>query len=282
MLNRFIPKKTLLHEFANLPAYWSEMKVDHDTMTETRYTFGKHWRQYLLLLEPKNPIAKKKHVILYHHGGGWHMGRPERFRAHAQFFTDQGYSVFMGSYRRPPRYRYTAIREDLSLGLLKTLEVMKEKEMDSKKLILGGMSAGANVSSSIIFNTKELEQVGLDDSIFGGLILCSGPLNLDKMPNSIVLSNYAGKRKSTSFHEANPYNFIKQIDGLNVFCVHGTHDAMVPLEAAQSFVEKIQTKTNIPVQFKVLEEGTHLDGGKWHLEGNNVAHTLTNWLQTLE
>jgi len=280
MLNRLIPKKTLLHEFANLPEYWSRMKVDHDTMVETRYSFGKHWRQYLLLLEPKTPKANRKQVIFYHHGGGWHMGRPERFRAHAQFFTDQGYSVFMGSYRRPPMYRYKAIREDLSLGLLKILEVMKEKGITDKKIIVGGMSAGANVSSSIIFNTEELDKIGLDDRIFGGLILCSGPLNLDQMPNSIVLKNYAGKRKSKSFYEANPHNFIKQIEGLKVFCVHGTHDAMVPLEAAQSFIEKIKKNTSIPVQFQIVQEGTHLDGGKWHLKDNPLRHSLRNWLAT--
>jgi len=277
-----VPKGNVLHEILHLLPLWYRIsKVPVDNQLETKFTFGKHPRQYFLFFQPKNKMTNKQNVIVYFHGGGWQFGSPERLRANAQLLVNEGYCVFMPSYRRLPFYNYFDIRKDLSTALLKIFEVMEENGLAGKKIILGGMSAGGNLAALLFYDHENLEALGLSPKLFSGIFLLGAPLDLRRMRPSPSLYFFAGNRNEEQFQKANPINYLKKADYPPALIIQGTADGFVEFEVAVSFFEKLN-EISPGSSFLELEKVSHLGVAAWFSVNNETRKSLFQWLETRE
>lgn len=270
-------KGSLIYELLSLPYYWYRMKqIDTSTIQVKKIKFGPHRRQYLLYCTPKNGKITRPVSIVYHHGGGWRFGTPEKFLPNAKVFTDLGFTVVMPSYRRIPFYRYFAIREDLTLGLQKGVELLRDQGQPTD-LLLSGMSAGGNVVSLLALDRQTLIQHQLNPQMIKGLMLFGAPTALDKMPFSLVLLAYAGRRHSDMFRKANPVNYCNQAITFPILGVHGKQDGMVPFSVFKKFSQRLE-EVATDYQTFILDKGSHLDAGRWAYQYDEVSKKITVWM----
>lgn len=283
LLLLIVPKGNLLYELLQMPGYWINMiQVNTRQMKVQRYKFGKNRRQYLLFCQPLDKKNSKNNIILYFHGGGWAFGSPQHFIANAQQLVHQGYYVIMPAYRRTPWYSYYDIREDLTLTLKKTLEIMKEYRIENKNFIFGGMSAGGNLAALMSYNPEELAKCGISKTRVKGGFYTGAPLDLSKMRPSIPLWLYAGRRSSQKFRDANPINHIDKGEDMPVLIIHGLKDGIVEYDNVLSFAEKLNQIHPKIVKIHTVEDGGHLDAVRWSYQNNEVRKALFKWLEERE
>ncbi len=284
LLAQVIPKGNILQELGQIPTYLINVRrISLADMEATKYRFGPHWRQYLILYQPTDRSNQKNHLILYYHGGAWAFGSPEQFAANARFFTGLGYTVVMPSYRRLPLFGYKAIREDSLLALEKTVALMREKGWKDKKIILGGLSAGGNVAALLQYDREGLLGFQIPKEIFGGIMLHASPLDLKAMLFTPVLWAYAGMPHSSRFAKASPITHLGEEENTPVLLIHGTKDGLVNYRSSVNFVKRLKLVQSTGIRFHTLENGTHLDAGRWVFETNNVsARLIKQWLLELE
>lgn len=277
-----LPKGNLLQEIGQLPIYlWKVRGVPLKGLTVNKYKFGSHSRQYFLLYQSEISKAADKPIIIYYHGGGWTFGSPEQFAANAKFFTDLGFDVIMPSFRRLPFYRSQAIAEDRLLALSKINALCKEKNWDSRKFILGGLSAGANVVALLCYDLQGLQKINFDRNRFVGLMLCGAPLDLSGMVQTPLLYCYAGKTNSESYLKVSPVSYLRSADAIPVLIIHGTKDGMVSYKNVARFVQRCKELKMNNLTVNIINKGTHLDAGRWVFENNETAKTIQQWLNSL-
>lgn len=275
----FFPKGNLLQEFIALPYFWFKVwDSPRDQMRVSKHSYGQHSRQYLLCCEPLEGASNSEEVVVYYHGGGWMLGTPEKFQSNAQFFVDRGYTVFVPSYRRIPFFSYPAINEDLEASLLLIEELKIKKKLPAARLLVGGMSAGANLAALIAFDRKRLARLKLSDHLISGAFLFGAPLDLEGMYASLPLYWFAGKKNSEQFKQANPAFHLLEKESLPICCIHGDKDGMVPVAAATQFIEKIKPIHSGVLHFKILDNSSHIDSASWVHSDNAVRQSLIQWL----
>jgi len=279
LLHRFVPKGTPYFEILDLPHFWWQVaQVSVQEMLETRYRYGSHSRQYVLVFQAKQQTVNRQKIIIYFHGGGWRFGKPEQFRANAQLLVNQGYTVIMPSYRRIPRFNYWHIREDLTAILHQIKRIQHEQEMMHYDLLLGGLSAGGNLAALLYYDQLELQKAGFSPQQFVGLFFLGAPLDLHQMRDSLVLRAFAGRPEHDRFDRANPINYLATAEHLPVLCIHSNKDGLVEYECALSFVKKMNQLQPGRVQFHTLSGATHLDTARWSYKDGQVRRLLLEWL----
>lgn len=279
----WIPKGNPIYELLRLPNYWYRVfKVDTSQMNITKYKYGKQRRQYFYCCEPLNGQTSKKNVVVYFHGGAWAFGAPWQFFANAQQLVHEGYCVFMPCYRRTPMYSYYDLREDITTTLKTITAVMQDKHMADKKIVLSGISAGANLAALLAFDRAELKKTGISREQISGAFFSGGPLALNKMKFSIPLWLYAGRPGSVKFKAANPINYLQADENLPVFIIHGTKDGIVEYGNAVHFANKLSEIQADLTEFYTIKEGIHVDATRWSYDDGDLRKALFDWLRRLE
>lgn len=274
-----IPRGNLIHEICHLPVYHHYVKKYHPKdFVFQKYAFGKHSRQYVLHGFPNKDVVQKDKVVIFYHGGGWCFGSPGMFQISAAFYTRQGYHVFMPSYRRIPRFAYPTIRKDLSLGYVKVREVMEKEGLENQKIILSGMSAGANLAALLAYDRQSLKEMNRSQSDFEKILLMGAPLDLSQMSASPVLYAYAGMPSSASFKNASPITHLQSEETLPILMIHGTADGLVPYHSSKTFAEALATRQSENIEFFTIEGGTHLDTGSWNFFDNELRKKVEEWV----
>lgn len=241
-----------------------------------KHLFGPAWRQYLLMWMPQDDVPLRDSVVMMWHGGGWRVGWPGLHPTLPEFFLREGFPVVMPAYRLAPFASHRHMREDLSLALGLTLKLLKEKGLERKRLLVGGVSAGGTLAAHLVFDRAALEESGLTQDIFSGFISFAGPLDLDVMPNFRAVRMYAGgKPGSTAWTMANPVRYLQEEETIPALLIHGTTDAIVPFACSESFYERYTgAKTLHPLPGK-----THLDVMRFATDDRATADMLQVWLR---
>lgn len=275
----YMLRGTIVFELFQLIGYWVKtLSRNQENMVVERISFGKHTKQYLMLFSPQN-LDSNKPTILYYHGGGWIFGKPELFSKKAALFTKLGYQVIMPCYRKLPRYTSNEILEDVELTL-NHLHKLKAagKVLNLDQILLGGVSAGANLVSLIYFNKAIHEKAGYSQDQFIGMFLYAPPIDLSKMKRTPVLYRYAGASKSDRFKNASPIQFIENSKPIPILCVHGNKDAMVQIGASLSFRDAYDKLHRGYLNYNVVDQATHLDAASWAHSNNAMRKQLLDWL----
>lgn len=239
------------------------------------YRFGNKWRQYLLFWPHANPEKTRESVLVFYHGGAWRAGWPQIFPNVAAFFLQAGFPVCMPAYRLSPWFQHRHMREDIDSAMLILLELMKINNLQSKKLLIGGMSAGAELAAHLCFDKQRLNKLGFDQSRISGFFSIGGPLDLDQMPPFNALRQYTGgKPGSAQFQEANPVNFLDGAEKIPTFFLHGSADAIVPMRSAAAFASRYAG----PKEWVEIPEGTHLGSMRFTTDNTFYAEKMLRWL----
>lgn len=227
---------------------------------------------------PPKGAPEQHSVVVFYHGGGWRVGWPNQFPTVADWFLRRGFPVAMPAYRLLPRYAYPAMREDLNLALQKILELMETNGLSRKKLLVGGMSAGANLAAHLVFNRNELADFCMTPNYFSGFLSFAGPLDLEQLPDVAQLRGFAGgPLGSEPFRAANPMTWLTDYEHLPILLVHGTNDAIVPFSSSESFFEKYPGPKNL----HPLPGASHLDSLGFALHDHATASVVEQWVMKL-
>ncbi|MEO6760352.1 MAG: alpha/beta hydrolase [Saprospiraceae bacterium] len=240
-----------------------------------KHLFGPAWRQYLLLWMPPADLLRQNGVVMLYHGGGWRVGWPALHPTLAEFFLKQGFPVIMPAYRLVPWAGHGEMREDLNLALQTTLRILHEKGLGDRKIVLGGMSAGATLAAHLAYDRAELSRLGLSQALFAGFFSLAGPLDLAKMPPFRAVTGYAGgKPGSAAFQIANPIRHLQRDERIPILLTHGTADAIVPIACSESFFQHYTG----PRIFHRMPNKTHLDSLRFATDDTVTAALFQKWL----
>ncbi len=243
-----------------------------------KHNFGQHKRQYLVHYRPKGANTQNSHVVIYIHGGGWQFGNPEMFRPNAQLLEQLGFHSFFLSHRRIPTHNIRHMMEDVASGVKQVIEVMGAEGIGHKRIILGGVSSGANLAALLYYDSNLLIENGIARTVFSGLFLMAPPLNLNAMWNSPTLMLLAGKRSSKMFAEASPIFHIEKKEDIQTLIVHPEKDGMVSLKSTETFIEKADEIGIDNIEYHVLPNMTHMDAASWCFEGHPSKVIVLEWL----
>ena len=281
LLYVFVPKGFALYDGLRFPGWTYRMRTfpHRDKRVPDRYVYGGHNRQYLIHYRPRSERDTRDQVVVYVHGGGWQFGNPEMFRPNAQLLDSMGFHSFFISHRRLPLYNIRHIREDMVAGMRQVREVMERMGISQKKIILGGVSSGANLCALFYLDKKMWEEAGYENGTIAGLMLLAPPLNLDGMWQSPTLWWLAGRRDGERFEQANPIRYLNEKTDLPILLVHPEKDGMVPLKSTLVFVEKARELGFPNLEFHVLPGMTHLDAASWCFKDHACHPIVAEWLQ---
>lgn len=269
----------LLTEVAGLPIKLAKLEfyAKRNILPE-KFHFGNHPRQYAVFQTPPEGVPRRDTVIMFYHGGGWRLGYPGMFPAVPEFFLRLGFPVVMPSYRKTPRFSYLDMRQDLNLAWHATQDYLKTKNISGERILVGGMSAGANLAAHLVFDRVEQRRSGLDKKRMVGFISCGGPLELNAMADTFPLAQFTGgKFGSPEFQRANPMTHLLEKEEVASFFVHGTADRIVPFDASKTFFEKL--KLTAPAEFVSLPGKKHIDSLGWAADDFLTAASFKKWLE---
>ena len=266
----------LASQLAEIPAQLlHHLRESKPLAPAERHRFGPAWRQYLLLWRPPKDIPWRDSVVMFYHGGGWRVGWPALHPTLAEFFLREGFPVIMPAYRLVPWAWHRQMREDLGLALLTTLRLLQEKGLGHKKLVIGGMSAGATLAAHLVFDRAEWSRLGLSQDRISGFMSFAGPLDLEQMPPFSAVRRYAGGKPGTmAFQVANPVHYLSPDERIPVLLVHGTADAIVPIACSESFFQQYTG----PKVLRPLPGKTHLDSLRFATDDLETANLVRQWL----
>lgn len=205
-------KINAIPELLHLPFHLYKLK-HHSTKTLSvkPIFFGKNKKQKILICESKNIAAYQNKIIFFIHGGAWTIGKPEQHLALAEILANSGYIVVLAGYRLTPDVGFEEMNEDIQLGFKTTLNYFdKNKRFENYQVVVGGASAGGNLGALLVFDEEVHKKYNIDSKIFAGFFSLAGALNLDDMPQTKSLAQYAGLKDSPEFWNANPINYIDE------------------------------------------------------------------------
>ena len=283
LLYALIPKGWVAHEIMDLPFFWFRHSlVPLQPMQSQKIRYGDHRHQYLLFFQPPAEKTKKNRLIIYFHGGSWRIGQPSFFKANANFFTEMGYPVAIVSHRKPPKYKYPDLQEDLQKMLLVIDDhmgtIFNEQHYD---IIIGGMSSGGHLAAMVVHDSEVLSSASIKVSAFKGMFLCGTPLNFNLLKDSFVLRDLAGPRTGKLFQEANPLHQFKPERKVPILCIHGEKDAIVPLESIQPFLTEVRA-ANIPLVYEVVRQGNHISSMRWLYRAGKERELFLRWMDDID
>ncbi|MGL5346915.1 MAG: alpha/beta hydrolase [Peptostreptococcaceae bacterium] len=214
--------------------------------------YGSNKKQYYKLYESN--LYENKPLVVFIHGGGWYQGSPSLYSGIGKYFFKRGYPIIIIGYRLVPKYNYPTQIDDAFLALK---HYMIENS-NTKKIIIGGYSAGAEIASHLAFDTKRLRQYNIDKSIIKGFLSISGVLDFTKCTSNYskkLLRNYLYKENIV---DTNPINLLNMNNIIPSLCIHGDNDSIINVNNSISFINKLNfynIRKNI--QLRIIENASH-------------------------
>lgn len=278
-----VPKGNMVSEGLRIPFWLIRLRLLEKPAPKPEKTrYGSHFRQYFLYHRPTESAPEASHLVIYIHGSGWQLGRPEMFNANAQWLTGQGHHTFFLSHRRVLRYDIRALREDTGLAIKKVMETISEKSLSHKKILLCGNSAGGHLAALAMFDHRLLAEVGLSSGIFSALAVFAAPLDLRVMWPSPPLLLLTRMKKPEIFDLANPILYLDSEVKIPTLLIHGNKDGISEYQNSVVFHEKLRNLGTQNLQFHTLENGIHLDSASWCIPGHPCCEIFGTWLRRIE
>ncbi len=245
-------RKTLLYNTLGLPAYWAACRRASAGMevTEEKIFYGKHRRQYVLLL--KGVASRPDKYAFYFHGGAWTFGEPATFTPAAIPWLARGYTVVLPSYRRLPTVGLNRIVADCRAALAALAPPGPVTDVH-----VGGISAGAHLAALLALHPEWWRAEGWPTGPQKAL-LCAGPLHLSALWPQTLFSHYTHLDPGEILSEATPK--------LQWQLLHGTDDGMVSYRHSTAFYDKLVGVGQV-ANLLTIPQGTHLDAGRWMFAG---------------
>jgi len=185
------------------------------------------------------------------HGGAWRSGGPEDNEAFNRYLAAQGYTVIAVSYRLAPTYRFPTQLEDVQTAIQFIRHHAAEYEIDAKRLVLMGRSAGAHLAMLAAYQP--------DAPNFRAVVNYYGPVNLERgyydLPNPdplnvrAVLEAFIGGPPPdfpTQYQAASPWNWVRS-NLPPTLLIYGDRDHVVQSKFGKQLTERLRSQDNTAV-----------------------------------
>ncbi len=213
--------------------------------------YGNNSRQYYKLYKQNYDCDI---TIFFVHGGGWWHGSASLYSSVGKYFYKMGYNAVIVGYRLAPIYRYPTQIDDVFLALKHYLSNYK----NNSKIIVSGYSAGGELASHIVFDSKRHKEYKIDTNKLKGFISISGVLDFLKCTSSyskLLIKNYIYEK---GIKETNPINLLNKEINIPIMCIHGDSDSLIDLENSISFVKKAKS-IDENTSLKIIKKAEHED-----------------------
>ena len=136
-------------------------KTPEDILVENIFVTGRDNRTKIRLriYKPKS-ITTPTPVLIWLHGGGYVMGKPEMddFSC-AQYVRELGIPIVSVDYRYAPKHPFPAGLED-SYSALKWVESHSQQlGLDAKRIAIGGASAGGGLAAALVQLAHDRQEI---------------------------------------------------------------------------------------------------------------------------
>lgn len=113
----------------------------------------------LRIYKPKS-IAAPTPVLIWLHGGGYVMGKPEMDdRSCAAYVRELGISIVSVDYRYAPKHPFPAGLEDSYSALKWVAAHAQQLGVDAKRIAIGGVSAGGGLAAALIQLAHDRQEI---------------------------------------------------------------------------------------------------------------------------
>ncbi len=255
-------------------SYWglyARMLRVRKEITPQTVAFGNDRQQYFLYYEPKNTTSDK--VIIWVHGGGWNAGSPKLFDFVGQCIAKNGYRFLSLGYRLSPKHKYPCQIADVCNGYTAAISFLKQKVIDTSKVIVSGPSAGAHLSALLCYSKKVQEQYDIDISPVTGFIGVGGPYcfsDKDSLSVRLLLNQLFAKGYDRT--QGEPCALMTKSD-LPMLLIQSKHDGLISYSCAERFYEKAKELGNPCELYSVVDQkNTH----SWYTAGMFLETRETN------
>lgn len=283
-------KGSAAFEISRLPVHMFHLRNIDIQADIQKIKYGDHQRQYIDLLIYPDSLDNTKPAIFYVHGGGWTVGKPDQDYYLADWLAQKGHAVYLCAYRLAPKHNSYDLNEDISLGFhtayrhcVDSLSLPPPKT-HPRKWIIGGTSAGSNLSALLCYDNNRWNNIKPRDSLLLGYFAMSGVLDLNKISDNMVVRGYCGKRNSPMFQQSNPLNFVDSTDHFPILVIHGSQDGLAPLDNILQFTARLDA-FNLPYSLFVVDSATHLETcTAWYYDSkfnNGQDSVILHWLSSL-
>lgn len=209
---------------------------------------------------PTNPF-KPVPMILRLHGGGWKEGRKEDYINFNVYF-DQGYAVANVEYRLTGEAKAPAAVEDARGALIYLLSHAEELNIDKKKIVLLGGSAGGHLALTAGYlqnnriHDNDAESYA-DEIKVMAVINKYGIAKLGDLMSYSSLVEWLGKG-------ANDEDFVKSLSPVDLvgnstpptYIVHGDKDATIPYTQSILLKDALEL-AHVKYKFTTIPNGGH-------------------------
>ena len=163
-------------------------------------------------------------TVIFYFGGGWKLGNPLQFEAHAQALSEIGFNVALPDYRVSDRWEGCTPRDcvaDAIAAVQFLADHHDEYGVNTQRFILGGGSAGGHLALCA-------ELLGSHRAI--GLLLYNPAAVIPEHPAIL-------KRFGSDYQALSPYHLLnRRLPPTIIF--HGLSDTTVPFTSTAAFAEK--------------------------------------------
>ena len=180
----------------------------------------------------------KRSAIIFFFGGGWIKGNIDHFKPHSEYLSSKGMVAITVDYRVKNRHGTTPFDcvEDGKYAVAYVKNNHKELGIDTKKIVVGGGSAGGHVAAcTVLINDNEFIEQKV--SLIPSAMVLFNPV-LDTTENGYGSEKIAGNSKNLS-----PVHHIREnLPPTIIF--HGTDDNTVPFSNSKTFYNKMLENGN--------------------------------------
>ncbi len=136
-------------------------KTPDDILVENIFIHGQadQTKLRVRIYKPKS-ITAPTPVLIWLHGGGYVMGKPEMDdRSCAAFVRELGISIVSVDYRYAPKHPFPAGLEDSYSALKWVAAHAQQLGVDAKRIAIGGVSAGGGLAAALVQLAHDRQEI---------------------------------------------------------------------------------------------------------------------------
>ena len=261
-----------LRESFSYSGIYKEINKVEKRIKPEKISYGPDKNQYYYIFEPEKLLSDK--IIIWVHGGGWNAGTPEDFNYMGQCITAEGYRFVSIGYRLSTQKKYPTQIEDVCAGYNHAVSHLKEKGIDTSKLIVCGPSAGAHLSSILTFSKLDQKKYGVDVSGVIGYVGWGCPFCFDKEKSSLVLRLLWNQLFTKGYDRklAEPLSLLSK-SNIPMLLIQSRHDGLMDFSMVEVFRDKA---VKLGMECELYEVVDELNTHSWYTAGIFVKSRQEN------
>ena len=229
------------------------------------------------------------------HGGGFDAGsRGTNMSPTFQPLADAGFAWFSIDYRMAPEFRFPQAKEDIDTAIQWIKDNAKTYNVDVKKIVLSGESAGGYLVNYAVAHETAATKVAAVVSIYG-------PSDYEKIAhqrqdypkrfNIVSINSHQAKGGGIWFFQVEGYDEaslakLKEISPIHAvhrgmppfLAIHGTRDDQVPYEQSTMMCDALH-KVGVVCDLITVEGGGHGMGGWKDADQQHYKPEMIAWLK---